>query len=138
MSSNVCNEQRVAAWNVEFLSIPANPFAGLYQAGDMLTYRDAFGELRLCFGLDEHEALTLWRLTQHEGDTFDDVCIPATPTSPDILDRAIHLQTSSTKTQYMLLNHYTERCARRGMLDVGDHITGRHRDFLRTSLKFKY
>jgi hypothetical protein len=130
--SGVNSIQRIAAWNVEFLDNGDKSFAGLYQARNMLTYRDALEELQLCFQLNHYDALTLWRVTLDEEDqTLDDVCIPAAA-SAGVLNRAVRIQASSlsnpsmlTKTRYMLLNHYSERCTREHILDVKDHIAGR-------------
>lgn len=107
----------------------------------MLTYRDAFEELNLCFKLGHHNALTLWRLNLDDGDhTLNDICISATA-SVDILDRAIRLQPSSSsslrrQTKYMLMNHDTNKCTQGDILDIQEHIAGMEIS-PNTCLKFK-
>lgn len=115
---------RAAAWNVYFLDESDLTFAGLYQAKGMVTYRDAFDELKLCFELDAHSALTLWRLMPTvAGASFTGIVEVRADSPLDILDFPVAVDESSPITRYIVMNHNIGSCRAPGG-DLNAHITG--------------
>lgn len=119
-NSNTPAANRVFSWNVVFLDADDSDFAGLYQQDGLLTFVDAFRELRLCFDFPGRGSLSIWQdsdgdptlLPLHEDDPRDGLVgrdIPVNASDARIqLRLALHTRQDCTVPTSPMLEHHLQ------------------------------